>query len=262
MAASYRDSPAVLEDGKSRSTSTVSHFRLWLGLLTAGALVLRLLIVYQTRGDSLGGGDGYTYSLEANQNAAGKWFVNGNSPDALHPPGWTLVLTAWAWLGGHSWISQQLLAAGIGTATVAVIGLAGRRIAGDRAGLVGAGIAAVYAGLWVYERPLFSETLLLLGIAVFILIAYRFRDRPSATRAIGLGVWCGLLALTRSEQILVLPLVVVPLIFTAKGTGGVAEWGGWRSPASRCLSFSVPGRSSIWDASSGLSFCRTISARR
>ena len=109
-----------------------------------------------------------------------------------------------------------MLAGGIGTATVAVTGLAGRRIAGDRAGLVAAGIAAVYAGLWAYERPLFSETLLLLGIAVFILIAYRFRDRPSGKRAVGLGVVCGLLALTRSEQILILPLLVVPLIWTAQ----------------------------------------------
>jgi 4-amino-4-deoxy-L-arabinose transferase-like glycosyltransferase len=218
---SQRDSPAVLKSDESRSTGTVLHFRLWLALLTAGALVLRLLIVYQTRGDLLGGGDGATYSLEANQNAAGKWFVNSsNTPDALHPPGWTFVLTVWAWLGGHSWLTQQVLAGGIGTATVAVIGLAGRRIAGDRAGLVAAGIAAVYAGLWIYERPLFSETLLLLGIAGFILIAYRFRDRPSGRRAIGLGVVCGLLALTRSEQVLVLPLLVVPLIWTAKGITG------------------------------------------
>ncbi len=208
------------------------HFGWWLALLTTGALVLRLIIVYQTRFDYLGDGDGFTYSLEANLNAAGKWFVNpySRAPDALHPPGWTFVLTVWAWLGGHSWLSEQVLASGIGSATVAVLGLAGRRIAGDRAGLVAAGIAAVYAGLWVYERPLFSETLLLLGIAVFILIAYRFRDRPSGRRAVGLGVMCGLLALTRSEQILVLPLLVVPLIWTAKGTTACRRIG-WLSLA-------------------------------
>ena len=215
---SRRDSAAAFKNGEFRSTATVPHFRLWLALLTSGAFVLRVLIIYQTRGDFLAG-DGYIYSLEANQNAAGKWFALGGSPDAFHPPGWTFVLTVWAWLGGHDFFSQTVLAGGIGTATVAVIGLAGRRIAGDRAGLVAAGIAAVYAGLWAYERLLFSETLLLLGIAVFILISYRFRDRPSGWRAVGLGVVCGLLALTRSEQMLALPLLVVPLIWTANGIG-------------------------------------------
>ena len=73
----------------------------------------------------------------------------------------------------------------------------------------------MYPGLWVYERPLLSEVLLLLEVALMILLAYRFRDRPSG-RAVGLGAMCGLLALTRSEQILVLPLLVFPLILAAK----------------------------------------------
>ena len=60
---------------------------------------------------------------------------------------------------------QQLLAAVIGTCTVGVVGLAGRRIAGDRVGSISAAIAAVYAGLWLYERALLSETFYFLVIA-------------------------------------------------------------------------------------------------
>ena len=80
-----------------------------------------------------------------------------------------------------------------------------------------AGIAAVYAGLWVYERALLSEVLLLFGVTIMILLAYRFRDRPSVGRAAVLGGMCGVLALIRSEQILVLPLLVLPLVLAAKG---------------------------------------------
>ena len=110
----------------------------WLTLVTLVALVLRILVVYQARGAFVGGGDGYMYSLEANQNIQGHWFENlaTRTPDALHPPAWTLLLTALAWFGGQSWISMQLLASLIGTATVVMIGLAGRHIAGERAGLV------------------------------------------------------------------------------------------------------------------------------
>ena len=176
-------------------------------------------VVYTARTSFLVG-DGFTYSFGANQNATGHWFMTyAGRPDAEHPPEWTLVLTVLAWLGGHSQYQEQLLAAAISTATVVVIGLASRRVASERAGLVAAGIAAVYAGLWLYEQPLFAETLLMLEIAVMILLAYRFRDRPSTGRAATLGLVCGTLALTRSEQILIWPLLLLPLILMVKKIG-------------------------------------------
>ena len=138
----------------------------------------------------------------------------------LTSPPWTLVLTAWGWVGLHSWFSQQILACVIGSCTVAIVGLAGRQIGGERVGLIAAGIAALYAGLWVYERALLSETLMMLIIAVLIFVAYRFNERPSIKLAALLGVLAGLLSLSRSEQILVLPFVIAPLILTMK----VAMW--------------------------------------
>ena len=196
----------------------VPHFGQWLALVTACGFGLRVLIVILSRGERVTG-DGYEWSKQGNLNAAGHWFVSVFSlrPTALRPPAWAVVLTVWAWLGQHDWFQQQLLSCAIGAATVAVVGLTARHLAGDRAGLVAAGIAAVYAGFWIFERALLSETLLLLGIAVMILLAYRFRDNPSTARAAVLGAMCGLLAMIRSEQILVLPLLVLPLIVAVRG---------------------------------------------
>ena len=198
----------------------VPRFGRWLALVAAGGFVWRLIVISLSRGDKVTG-DGYEWGRQGNLNAAGHWFVSAFTlkPDALRPPGWAMVLTVWAWLGQHSWFQQQILACVIGAATVAVIGIVGRRLAGERAGLVAAGLAAFYPGLWVFERALLSEVLLLLGVAVMILLAYRFRDRPSIGGAAVLGVMCGLLALTRSEQVLVLPLLVLPLIVGARGVG-------------------------------------------
>jgi 4-amino-4-deoxy-L-arabinose transferase-like glycosyltransferase len=92
---------------------------------------------------------------------------------------------------------------------------------GDRAGLVAAGIAAGYAALWLYERALLSEVLLLPEIAVFILLVYRFRGHPSLRKAAVLGGMCGVMAMTRSEQILIFPLVVLPVVLSV-------NWGNWR----------------------------------
>ena len=103
-----------------------------------------------------------------------------------------------------------------------------------RVGLLAAGIAALYPGLWVYERAILSETLLLLGIAVMILLVYRFRAQPSARFAAVLGIVCGLLALTRSEQILVFAFVVAPLILAVRQV----EWRrrlGWLALAALCV---------------------------
>ncbi|HXA33548.1 MAG TPA: glycosyltransferase family 39 protein [Acidimicrobiales bacterium] len=196
---------------------TVQRFGWWLGLITAGGLALRVIVVVISRNEAVGG-DGFAYGYTANRNVTGHWFVNifNQRPDAIHPPVWTLILTVWAELGQHSVFRQQLLCCVIGTCTVALVGLAGRRIAGDRVGLVAAAIAAVYAGLWLYERALLSETVLLPLIAVMVILVYSFRDHPSIGRAALLGAMCGLLAMTRSEEILIFPLLAVPLILTAR----------------------------------------------
>ena len=210
----------VTDTEASEDRPQVRHFGSWLALVAAVGFGLRIVVVILSRGDQVNG-DGYEWSKQGNLDAAGHWFVSAFNlrPDALRPPGWALALTVWAWFGQHSWFHQQILSCLIGAGTVAMIGLVGRRLAGDRTALVAAGIAAVYAGLWVYERALLSEVLLLLGVTIMILLAYRFRDRPSVGRAAVLGGMCGVLALIRSEQILVLPLLVLPLILAAKGIG-------------------------------------------
>ena len=169
-------------------------------------------------------GDGSEWSAQGNLNAAGHWFVSPITlrPDALRPPAWAIVLTVWAWLGQHSWFHQQILGCIIGSLTVLLVGLCARRVAGDRAGLLAAGIGAGYAGFWVYERALLSETLLLPEIALFILLAYRFRGAPSIERAALLGGLCGVMAMTRSEQILIFPLVVLPVVLGVNRGTGVA----------------------------------------
>jgi len=97
---------------------------------------------------------------------------------------------------------------------VALVGLAARRITGDRAGLIAAAFAELYPGLWMFERELLSETLLVLGVAVAILCAYSFIAQPTRGRAVVLGGVCGLLALIRSEQALLLLVLLVPVVLS------------------------------------------------
>ena len=71
-------------------------------------------------------------------------------------------------------------------------GLAGRAAFEISAGLIAAGLAAVYPFLWLYEREVISETLALLWVATTIWLAYKFIAAPRPILAIALGAVVGL----------------------------------------------------------------------
>jgi hypothetical protein len=78
-------------------------------------------------------------------------------------------------------------------------------VGGPRVGLLAAAIAAVYPALWMLDASLRSESLYLPLIALVLLLAYQV---SSWRRAALLGVAIGLAALTRSEAVLLLPLLL------------------------------------------------------
>ena len=115
-------------------------------------------------------------------------------------------------------IRATVIACLIGTATVVMVGFAGRRIAGGRVGLVAAAIAAVYPNFWLYERELMSETLTLLLAATTILLAYRFHDRPTrAARSRSASRAARSRSRTRSRRCSS-RCCCIPLILLARGT--------------------------------------------
>jgi 4-amino-4-deoxy-L-arabinose transferase-like glycosyltransferase len=164
--------------------------------------------------------DVFYYHGGANLLAEGHGFVHpydfvtqGRSvPGADHPPGYIVALALASVFGFKSFLAHQIWSALIGTATIGVVGLVGRRLAGPRVGLIAAFIAAVYPNFWFSDALIMSETLVLLMAALTLLAAYRFWERPGSGRAVVLGVVCGLTALTRSEAVLLLPLLVLPLV--------------------------------------------------
>ncbi len=207
----------VGETTRPQARRTSARFGLWLLGICLVGLAIRVGYAWLQRDTDLNG-DGFGYFVQSRVLLSGRGFLNplNGAKDALHPPAWALTLTGARALGMHTVLQAQLFTAAIGTATVALVGVAGRKLAGARTGLLAAGFAAVYPGFWLYEHALLSEALLLPVIATTILLVYRFRERPGLARALGLGAMVALLASTRSEQILIAPLVVVPVILAAR----------------------------------------------
>ena len=132
-------------------------------------------------------GDDFFYHWQANALADGKGFLNPytwralgrTEPTAAHPPLYSLYLSAWSWLGFDTPLAHRLASCLLGVAAVVVAGLVGRRIAGDWAGILAAGVAAVYPQLWINDGMLISESLYVLVIAATLLFTYRLWESRS-----------------------------------------------------------------------------------
>jgi 4-amino-4-deoxy-L-arabinose transferase-like glycosyltransferase len=166
------------------------------------------------------GGDAAYYHFQANALGKGHWFVDpflwsnlGRiRPSAAHPPLYTLYLGVWSRLGVESVTGHRLVSGLLGVATVVVIGLLARRLAGNVAGLVAAGIAALYPQLWINDGMLLSESLAVLTTACSLLAIYAYWQSPRLRNAFLMGLACGIAALSRTELALLFPFVVLPLV--------------------------------------------------
>jgi hypothetical protein len=192
---------------------------LWLGLIAAAGLALRIAYVLITKNPRAVGGDSFYYHYGANLLVEGRGFpdpiqllqFHREMPGAAHPPGYILALAIPSLFRLDTFLDHQIWSCIIGGATVLLVGVTGKEIAGPRVGLIAAVLAGVYPSVWFYDSVVMSETLILLTTTLAILIAYRFARRRSVGLAIGLGIAVGVAALTRAESILLVPLLVVPL---------------------------------------------------
>jgi 4-amino-4-deoxy-L-arabinose transferase-like glycosyltransferase len=200
-----------------------SRFTLGLAAICLLALALRVVYVLTVKHHQKLWGDAFFYHWQADGLLHGENFpiphlykFNHISwPAADHPPIWTILLAGADLLGLRSYEAHKLFACVIGSGTVAAVGLVGRRIASDRAGLIAAGVAALYPNFWANDGLAQSETPLLLAVAITMLVAYRFWRRPSLAVAAGFGAAVGIAALVHPETILLGPLVGIPLALGA-----------------------------------------------
>ena len=177
-------------------------------------------------------GDSFVYSEGANALAAGRGWIDPFSfkpwPTASHPP----LYIAWLWIASYAsnnhhatQLTHTLWSCIPGSASVLLCGLAGKEIGGRRLGLVAATLAALYPGMWINDGLVLSETMAIFAVAGVLLFAYRYWNQPSPSRAIWLGAWCGIAALSRSELVLTFVLVLAPLVLLTRNRRWALRFG-------------------------------------
>jgi len=215
--------------GRSRRFRVTAWHAWLIGVVTA-ALAIRLGYVIGWSDSSRQAGDAIYYHVGGNLLADGRGFINPvlaafefrEAQAAEHPPAYIVYLAAGSLVGLRTFFEHQVMSCILGAATVGVVGFAGRRIAGPRSGLAAAALAAVFPTMWMPDGWVLSETMAMFAVAVVILAAYRCWDDPNRATAAWLGAALGLAALSRSELVLLGPLIAVPLFWYRRRSVGQA----------------------------------------
>lgn len=147
------------------------------------------------------------------------WFFHSRlSEGSVHPPGNLLFLALGHQLGFDTPKGLQIWGCLLGTLTIVVVAELARGLAGRRAGILAAVLAAIHPGLWSYDPTAMAETPGQFATAATLLLAYRFWRSPTASRAAWLGGAAAGAALVRSELLLLVPILVIPLCLASRGT--------------------------------------------
>ena len=214
-------------------------------LALVGALALAWRVTYVLHwkgsdGELSDEGDAFYYSAQAVANAHGDLFlhpyVGGAAAD--HPPITALLVTPVSWIDDplRLVVAQRLVMAVIGTLTVVVVGLLGRRLAGPRAGILAALLASAYAALWMNDGLVMAEAPAALCAALLLLGALAIRDDPSAARLAVYGILAGVATLTRAELALLLPALAGPALWSARSVAAPPRW---RAAGAALLTFAL-----------------------
>ena len=183
-----------------------------LAAIAGVGLAIRLVYALAVMGGREPRGDGREFHLLANVLADTGRYLQPFQYVYLHhtvattekPPLYPSVLALFSWAGLDSYTAHRVVSCMLGAIAIVLIGMLGRRVAGDGIGLLAGAIAAIYPALWMLDASLRSESLYLPLIALALLLAYE-------RRFVWLGIALGLAALTRSEALLLVPLLMLAI---------------------------------------------------
>ncbi len=178
-----------------------------------GGFVVRLVwILYATRAPA-GEHDPAFYEALARSLAAGDGYAGPTGqPTAYYPPGYPAALSVVVWLVLHTPLPDDVPMAGaalnlvVGTVSIALVGLLGRRLVGPWVGAIAAVLVALTPSLIMYTGLLLTETLFI-GVELAALAVLLWRpwsgesggrpEAPSARRLAFAGVLFGFALLVR-----------------------------------------------------------------
>ncbi len=194
---------------------------MWLLAIVGVGAVLRVLWALKAQ-NPVELRDPALYLILADHVAAGDGFRYGFAPDqgttAYYPPGYPLALAAVVWLvrllpfdvtvfDVAIWLNVAL-----SVATIGLVFVLGRRLGGDRVGLVAAGVWAMWPNLIFHSGIVLTETLFLFLLVLLLIVVLgdpAAARLPGKARLVTIGVLFGLTLLVRPVSLVIAPVFLV-----------------------------------------------------
>jgi hypothetical protein len=215
--------PTPPATGERSGERKVNWFAWGLFAIVLLGLAIRVVYILHWRANVPVHGDAVFYKDGAALLADGKGFINPFDymqghivQSAEHPPLYILWLWVPEVLGLRTRIEVMLWSAVMGAASIVLGGMAGKEIAGKRAGLIAAFFFAIYPNIWSHDGVMTSETAAIFTATLCVWTAYRYWKAPSLWRAVALGGACALAMMARSELVLYTPFVLLPMVLFTK----------------------------------------------
>ena len=189
-------------------------------VVACGAVLRIVRFVFSKWNDPLLLNDSLYYSAQAQQLAHGVWFreVFVDQPGAEHGPLTSSLMALVSW-GDDPFNRQRMVTIVCGIATIAIIGLIARRVAGDRVALLAAALAALYPNLWISDGLVMSESVSCLVISLTLWALLRWTAHPTRGAACLVGAAAGFGALARSEVVLFVPAAALVMWLVGRRSG-------------------------------------------
>jgi hypothetical protein len=207
--------------GRGNGSRGLTLRRWWALVAAIGAagILLRVAYVLLVARDIELGADATWYLLVAGSIREGLGFVDPETlfttgetvATANFPPLYPAFLAAVQAVFGTSETVSQLAGAFVGTSTVVLTALLARRLAGDRAGLIAAALVAVSPMLIAGDGSMMSEVLYVPLVTAAVLLVLHAGTEGTWWSWAVLGVVVGLAALTRTEALVLLAFLVLPV---------------------------------------------------
>lgn len=166
-------------------------------------------MAYHLLGDGIAGGDGYVRPFDR---IAGRTIAT-----AEWAPAFPALLAVADLVGIETVEQQRRLAAALAAGGIVLTGLAGRRAAGARAGLVAAAVIAIHPLLVQNDTALLTEGLAAAAGAGVLWASLRLGDDATPGAAAIVGGAVGAAVLVRADALALVPLLLLPLALVVGG---------------------------------------------
>ncbi len=207
-----------------------SHFSAWLGAVAGVAAGIQALFIHAVSRRPVLPTAGWYDTVQARELVRGYWLVDPNQattgahllvPTAAHPPLPTLLVAMADVAGATGATAHMVFLALLFVASVILAGVTVRDLVGERAGLLAALVFATFPLLWVNPATVGPETAVIAVSTLTLFAAVRYWARPTYAHAALVGLALGLAALSRSDLVVLVIVVGLPLGLLVRGV----SWG-------------------------------------